>query len=427
MKFEATRHFAGALDRNDPLATMREQFEYPRGRDGSPCIYFCGNSLGLQPKRARAMLQEELDAWRDHAVEGHVRGLRPWVPYHELLTNMTAELVGALPIEVVTMNTLTVNLHLMMVSFYRPSAQRYKLLIEKPAFPSDRYAAESQVRFHGLDPADALVEIAPRPGESLIRLEDIEAILAREGPRIALVLLPGVQYYTGQAFDMAAIARLARAQGCRVGFDLAHAVGNLPLALHDWGPDFAVWCNYKYLNAGPGAVAGCFVHERHARDDSLPRFAGWWGQDKATRFHMGPDFRPIPGAEGWQLSNPPILALAPVLASLQLFHQAGMRALRQKSERLTAYLEYLLETRLPGQVQSLTSREPAARGCQLSIRVSRQHAARRALFQALGESGVVCDWREPDVIRLAPAPMYNTFTEVFDCVDILQRLLDGQA
>lgn len=427
MKFEATREFAANLDRQDPLAAMREQFEYPRGQDGSPCIYFCGNSLGLQPKRARAMLQEELDAWRDHAVEGHFRGKRPWMPYHELLTGLTADLVGALPIEVVNMNTLTVNLHLMMVSFYRPSEERYKLLIEKPAFPSDRYAAESQARFHGLDPADALVEIAPRPGESVIRQEDIEAVLAREGPRIALVLLPGVQYYSGQVFDMAAITRLARAQGCRVGFDLAHAVGNLPLALHDWGPDFAVWCNYKYLNAGPGAVAGCFVHERHARDDSLPRFAGWWGQDKATRFQMGPDFHPIPGAEGWQLSNPPILALAPVLASLQLLRLAGMPALREKSERLTAYLEFLLETRVAGQVQILTPREPAARGCQLSIRVSQQRMAGRELFQALARAGVVCDWREPDVIRLAPVPLYNRYSEVFDCVDILQHLLDGQA
>jgi len=427
MKFEATAEFAYQLDSADALSALRGQFEIPQGEAGEDCIYLCGNSLGLQPKRTRGMLEQELNAWRDHAVEGHFRGPRPWMSYHELLTELTAELVGANPIEVVNMNTLTVNLHLMMVSFYRPTADRYKLLIEKPAFPSDRYAAESQVRFHGLDPAQALLEISPRDGESLIRMEDIESLLAQQGEQIALVMLPGVQYYSGQAFDMAHITRLARARGCNIGFDLAHAAGNLPLALHDWEVDFAVWCSYKYLNAGPGSVAGCFVHERHARDARIPRFAGWWGQNKASRFQMGPHFDPIPGAEGWQLSNPPIFSLAPVLASLQIFREAGMPALREKSLRLTAYLEYLLDTCLAEQVEILTPRDPARRGCQLSIRVSQERLSGRALFEGLNQAGVVCDWREPDVIRLAPTPLYNRFLDVYRCVEILRQLMGQQA
>jgi len=422
--FSDTLAFAEEQDRADPLGRVRGEFEFPRTATGEECIYLCGNSLGLQPKRTRAMLEQELDAWRDHGVEGHFRGTRPWMPYHELLTGFTAALVGAKPIEVVNMNTLTVNLHLMMVSFYQPTSERYKLLIEKPAFPSDRYAAESQVRFHGLDPATALLEIAPRAGENLIRMEDIESVLSREGRQIALVMLPGVQYYSGQAFDMAGITQAAKAQGCSVGFDLAHAAGNMPLDLHDWGVDFAVWCSYKYLNAGPGAVAGCFVHERHAHNTRLPRFAGWWGQHKATRFQMGPNFDPTPGAEGWQLSNPPIFSLVPVLASLQIFHETGMPALRGKSTKLTGYLEYLLEKRLAGQVDILTPRDPAHRGCQLSIRVSQEKLGGRALYEGLNSAGVVCDWREPDVIRLAPTPLYNRFVDVHRCVEILGALLD---
>ncbi|HUO81751.1 MAG TPA: kynureninase, partial [Gammaproteobacteria bacterium] len=334
-----------------------------------------------------------------------------------------AALVGAEPLEVVHMNTLTVNLHLLMVSFYRPDPGRYRILIEKPAFPSDRYAAESQVRFHGFDPAEALIEIGPRDGEHYIRDDDIIELIEREGRSIALVLLPGVQYYSGQLFDLLAIARTARAQGCVVGLDLAHAAGNVPLRLHDWNVDFAAWCNYKYLNAGPGAVAACFVHARHARRFDLPRFAGWWGHDKATRFQMGPEFSPMAGAEGWQISNPPILSLAPLIASLEIFQRAGLDALREKSRALTGFLEYLLRARLAERVDILTPRDPASRGCQLSLRCR----GGRSLHGALEHNGIVGDWREPDVIRVAPVPSYNTFGEVFRFVETLGRLVSPHA
>jgi len=412
--------YARRQDAGDPLAIYREEFHIPPGADGD-CIYLCGNSLGLQPREVQQLMDEELEAWRELGVEGHFRAVRPWMAYHEQLAHPLAALVGAQAEEVVAMNTLTVNLHLMMVSFYRPTKDRFRLLIEKPAFPSDRYAAESQVRFHGFDPDEALVELTPRDGETGIEDEAIAACIEQYGDSIALVMLPGVQYYSGQLFDIGRITALARAKGCAVGWDLAHAVGNVPLALHDWDADFAVWCSYKYLNAGPGAVAGCFVHERHGRAFDLPRFAGWWGHDKATRFEMGPEFVPMHGAEGWQLSNPPIFSLTPLIASLSLFEDAGMDRLRQKSIALTGYLEAMLDELLPDQVRILTPREPTQRGCQLSLSLAGGREHGRAVFEAISDAGVIADWREPDVIRIAPVPLYNTFEDVWRFVDILRR------
>lgn len=412
--------YARRQDAGDPLAIYREEFHIPPGADGDR-IYLCGNSLGLQPREVQQLMDEELEAWRELGVEGHFRAARPWMAYHEQLAHPLAALVGAQAEEVVAMNTLTVNLHLMMVSFYRPTKDRFRLLIEKPAFPSDRYAAESQVRFHGFDPDEALVELTPRDGETGIEDEAIAACIEQYGDSIALVMLPGVQYYSGQLFDIGRITALARAKGCAVGWDLAHAVGNVPLALHDWDADFAVWCSYKYLNAGPGAVAGCFVHERHGRAFDLPRFAGWWGHDKATRFEMGPEFVPMHGAEGWQLSNPPIFSLTPLIASLSLFEDAGMDRLRQKSIALTGYLEAMLDELLPDQVRILTPREPTQRGCQLSLSLAGGREHGRAVFEAISDAGVIADWREPDVIRIAPVPLYNTFEDVWRFVDILRR------
>lgn len=412
--------YAAEQDRADELAGFRERFLIPKRDNLNEEIYLCGNSLGLQPTTAREFIDQELREWELLGVRGHFAARRPWMPYHEFLTEKTAELVGALPSEVVNMNTLTTNLHLMMVSFYRPTAKRYKLLIEKGAFPSDRYATESQVRFHGYDPDDALLEIGPREGETVIRDEDLYALIESQGDEIALIMLPGVQYYSGQVFDMQEITRLGHRKGCEVGFDLAHATGNIVMQLHDWNVDFAVWCNYKYMNAGPGAVAGCFVHENHHREE-LPRFAGWWGHDKQTRFRMGPDFRPIPSVEGWQLSNPPILALAPILASLEIFHEAGMQRLRAKSERLTGYLEHLLRERLPDNVEIITPSEPSRRGCQLSLRVKTRDG--RKVFETLENGGVTCDWREPDVIRVAPVPLYNSFVDVSRFVQELEGAL----
>ncbi len=423
MTFEAGLDFARAEDAADPLASFRDRFAIPQRPDGTDLIYLCGNSLGLQPKAAVSLVREELEVWGAMAVGAHFGAERPWVSYQERLAPATAALVGADPGEVVTMNTLTVNLHLMMVSFYRPTPARHQVLIERPAFPSDRYAVESQIRFHGFDPAESLIEVGPREGESTIRMEDLEARIQAEGSAIALLLLPGVNYYNGQVFDMAALARLGHAQGCQVGFDLAHAVGNIPLRLHDWDADFAVWCTYKYLNGGPGSVAGCFVHARHRDWADQPRLAGWWGHDKATRFQMGPDFVPIPGAEGWQVSNAPILSLAPVLASLGLFEEAGMAALRAKSVRLTSYLAYLVHAALGDRVEILTPSESAQRGCQLSLRVRGARAGQRGVFEALEAHGVVCDWREPDVIRVAPVPLYNRFEDVFEFVGVLTRAL----
>jgi kynureninase len=409
-QYEATKGFAAAMTARDPLARYREQFHIPRAADGSEWVYLCGHSLGLQPKRAAEHVAQEMKDWAELAVEGHFRGKHPWLGYHRLLTEQTARLVGAEPVEVVVMNSLTVNLHLMMVSFYRPTRERHKIVVERGAFPSDQYAIQSQIRFHGYDPAEALIELRPRGGETALRDADIVERIEREGEAIALVLLGGVNYSTGQAFDMAGTTRAAHAKGCAAGFDLAHAAGNLPLRLHEWGADFAVWCSYKYLNGGPGCVGGCFVHERHARAGELPRFAGWWGHDEATRFQMGPVFDAMPGAEGWQLSNAPVLSMAALRASMEVFDEAGMEALRRKSVSLTGYLEFLLEERRSPMFSILTPREAERRGAQLSIRVPQNG---RAVVERLAREGVICDWREPDILRVAPAPIYNSYTDVY--------------
>jgi kynureninase len=422
MRYTLDRAQAETLDRADPLASYRQRFHVPQ-QDGKDEIYLCGNSLGLQPQDTQRHVLEELEDWQRFGVKGHFDGRRPWMPYHEQFAERTARVVGAKPVEVVNMNSLTVNLHLMMTSFYRPTRERHKLLIERGAFPSDRYAVESQVRLHGFDPDESLIELTSRAGEPYIPVAEIEALLAADGDAIALVLLPGVQYYSGQAFDMKRITAAAHKAGCKVGFDLAHAVGNLPLQLHDSGMDFAVWCNYKYMNSGPGAVAGCFVHERHAKAFDLPRLAGWWGHDKSTRFRMGAEFVPMTGAEGWQLSNPPVLGLAPLLASLELFDAAGMPALREKSLKLTGYLEYLLKEKLADHIHILTTSDPTQRGCQLSLRLHKGRDAARQVFEELEAAGVTADWREPDVIRVAPVPLYNTYMDVFRFVETLEGLV----
>ncbi|MFC4727622.1 kynureninase [Coralloluteibacterium thermophilus] len=419
-----TEAHARALDAADPLARFRDAFHMPV-HAGGEATYFCGNSLGLQPRATRAAVNAELDYWGELAVEGHFKGRLPWMDYHHAVRDALATLVGAHPDEVIAMNTLTVNLHLMMVSFYRPTAARPAILMEAGAFPSDRHAVESQIRFHGFDPRTDLIEVEPDLPGGLFSDEAIAAAIAEHGPRLALVLWPGIQYRTGQAFDLAEVARLGRAQGAAVGFDLAHAVGNLPLALHDSGADFAVWCHYKYLNSGPGALGGAFVHERHARA-VLPRFAGWWGHEKATRFEMRPDFVPTPGADGWQLSNPPILALAPLRASLDLFAEAGLPALREKSLKLTGYLEALIDARIGDVLEIVTPRDTARRGAQLSLRVREGRAAGRALFDHLVERGFIGDWREPDVIRISPAPLYNRFLDVQRLVAAIETWRDAR-
>ena len=410
------RTHAIALDAADPLRGFRQEFLIPRHKHTEQ-VYFCGNSLGLQPKGARKAVEQVLDKWAHEAVEGHFRGQGQWMTYHEQVREPLARVVGALPSEVVAMNTLTANLHFMMVSFYRPTPERPAILIEAGAFPSDRHAVESQIRFHGFDPATDLIELEPDEAEGTISMAALEAAIATHGHRLALVLWPGIQYRTGQAFDLAEVARLAHAAGAVAGFDLAHAVGNLPLALHDADADFAVWCHYKYLNAGPGAVAGAFVHARHAHTDR-PRFAGWWGHEKQTRFLMAPQFTPTPGAEGWQLSNPPVLAMAPLLASLALVDRAGgMAALRAKSEQLTGFLEDLIEARVLDTLEIITPAEPERRGCQLSLRVAGGRERGRELFDYLVSVGVLGDWREPDVIRISPVPLYNSFKDVYRFVE----------
>ena len=421
---------AAALDAADPLRALREEFHVPRHGDGEQA-YFVGNSLGLQPKSARAHVEDVLDKWAEEAVEAHFTGTTQWMPYHALLREPLARVVGAEPPEVVAMNSLTANLHFMLVSFYRPTRERPAILMEAGAFPSDRYALESQVRFHGFDPATDLIELEPDQPEGTFSMEAIARAIEEHGPRLALVLWPGVQYRSGQAFDVAEITRLGHAAGAVVGFDLAHAAGNLPLRLHDDGPDFAVWCHYKYLNAGPGAVGGCFVHARHARTDR-PRFAGWWGHDEATRFQMRPRFEPTPGADGWQQSNPPILGLAPLRGSLELFDRVGMDALRAKSRSLTGYLETLIDQRLSDTLRIATPRDPSQRGAQLSLRVLegrglRGREAGRSLFESLSAQGVLGDWREPDVIRISPAPMYNSHADVLRFVRATEAWREGRA
>jgi kynureninase len=408
--FEDGEDFAIAMDARDPLAHFRDRFLFPKTRDGEDTIYLCGHSLGLQPKTVRSYLDQELRDWADLGVEGHFHAQNPWMPYHRLLAGQTAALVGAQPTEVVVMNSLTVNLHLMMTSFYRPTRDRHKIVVERGSFPSDQYAVKSQIAFHGFEPALSLLELAPREGESCLRDEDIESLIDREGDSIALILLGGVNYGTGQAFDIAGITKAGQRKGCAVGFDLAHAAGNIPLRLHDWGPDFAVWCSYKYLNGGPGCVAGCFVHDRHARAWELPRFAGWWGHEEKDRFQMGPDFHAMAGAEGWQLSNPPILALAALRASMEIFSDAGMERLRAKSVLLTAYMEFLFRRQASHRFSIITPSEPDRRGAQLSIRLPEEG---RRLCDRLASVGVIADWREPDTFRVAAAPLYNSFQDVY--------------
>jgi kynureninase len=419
-EFSSESDCAASLDAADELTGFRQAFELPRQNDRT-LTYLCGHSLGPLPREARRLLDAELERWSEFAVEGHFAP-EGWLRYHERFAAPLARLTGSEPEEIVAMNTLTVNLHLMLVSFFAPTAERYKILIERDAFPSDRFAVESHLRWHDLDPAAALVEIAPEPGAWTLDLGRLEEVLAREGERIALLLLPGVQYLSGQALDVGALAALAHRYGCRIGFDLAHAIGNVPLALHEAGADFAVWCSYKYLNAGPGAVGGCYVHARWFEAE-LPRFQGWWGTREARRFDSAAAFSPVPGAGAWQLSNPPILSLTPLGASLAIFDEAGLASLRAKSMRLTSYLEYLIRSRLGDRARILTPRAPQARGCQLSLRleVERETAAR--VPERLRAAGVVADWREPAVLRLAPAPLYNTFGEVYDAVRALEQAL----
>ncbi|GAA4290224.1 kynureninase [Aestuariibaculum suncheonense] len=413
--------FAKTLDQNDVLAPYRNQFHIPKDNKGNDLIYLCGNSLGLQPKITKSYVNQELEDWANLGVEGHTEARHPWLPYHEFLTESMANVVGAKPIEVVVMNTLTANLHFMMVSFYQPTPERYKILIEADAFPSDKYAVESQLRHHGFDDKDGIILWKAREGEELLRYEDLEAILEKHGDEIALIMVGGVNYYTGQCFDLQRITKLGHQHGCMVGFDCAHGAGNVQLNLHDSGADFAVWCTYKYLNSGPGSLAGAFVHERHAYNKSLNRFTGWWSHNKQTRFNMRDEFDQLPGAEGWQLSNPPILSMAAIRASLDLFNEVGIEKLTEKSKKLTGYFEFLINELNNQHIKIITPKNSKERGCQLSIQVKN---ADRTLHNKLTEAGIICDWREPDVIRCAPTPFYNSFEDVYRMVEILKSILN---
>ena len=416
MSYKNTQEFSLQLDEKDELKRYRNEFHIPLQKNGQEHIYLCGNSLGLQAKRTKAFINQELEDWATFGVEGHFHAKNPWLPYHEFLAESYAKIVGAKQSEVVAMNTLTVNLHLMLVSFYRPTKNRHKIIIEADAFPSDIYAVESQIKYHGLSPDTSLIKLKPRVGESAIRTEDIEEIIRSQGDDIALIMLGGVNYYTGQVFDFERITKLAQAKAINVGFDLAHGAGNVKLELHNWGVDFAIWCSYKYLNSGPGSVAGAFVHEKHHNSD-LPRFAGWWGHNKESRFKMPDEFNPIKSVEGWQLSNPPILSLAAIRASLSIFDEVGMEKLVSKSKKLTDYLVFLLNTIETDRIEIITPKE---RGCQISIRVKN---GSKELFDKITAKGVVADWREPDVIRVAPVPLYNSFSDVFNFYNILKSVI----
>lgn len=420
MEYLNTEDFAQKMDSADPLKTYRDKFYFPKHTTGEEAIYLCGNSLGLQPKSARTHIEYVLDDWRDLGVKGHFEGANPFATYHESLGEQMAKIVGGRKEEVVAMNSLTVNLHLMMVSFYRPEQGRYKILIEKNAFPSDQYAVKSQLEFHGYDPKDGLIELEPREGEDTLRTEDILDLIKNKGQEISLIMIGGLNYYTGQAYDMERITQVGHDMGCMVGFDLAHGAGNLNLSLHDWDVDFAVWCTYKYMNSGPGGIAGCFVNERHLKRKDLARFAGWWGHDKATRFMMDDTFVPIEGAEGWQMSNETVLSMAALKASLEIFEEVGMKAIVRKSRLLTRYLEFLIDELKSDRIQIITPKQTDARGAQLSIRVIQSD---KSLFMAISDKGVIADWREPDVIRIAPAPLYNNFSDVFKFVQILKETL----
>ncbi len=422
MQFENSKSFAEALDQEDPLASYRNEFHFPQ-HAGNPVTYFCGNSLGLQPKKTREYILKELDHWEKEGVEGHFRGDHPWMYYHKFLSAQNARLVGAKESEVVVMNTLTTNLHLLMVSFYRPSKSRYKIIMEGGAFPSDQYGMESQVKFHGFEPEDAIIEAHPREGEHYLRTEDIIALIKKHGDEVALVMFGGVNYYTGQFFDLESITKVGHEVGAQVGFDLAHAAGNVVLELHEWNVDFAVWCSYKYLNAGPGGPSGAFVHERHGNNPELPRFAGWWGHNEEERFKMEKGFIPMQGAEGWQLSNAQIFSFAAYRASLELHDKVGMKALRKKADQLTAYLEFVVEAaNRPGlDLNIITPKDKKNRGSQLSILTG---ANGKALFDHLASRGFICDWREPNVIRLAPVPLYNSYQDVWKFGEALNSFMD---
>ncbi len=420
MTYNNSLAFAKEQDEKDPLRSFRDRFHIPMQANGESYVYLCGNSLGLQPKATRAAIEQELVDWENYGVEGHFHAKNPWMPYHEFLTASMAKVVGAKPIEVVVMNTLSVNLHLMMVSFYQPTKSRFKILIEADAFPSDRYAVESQIKFHGYDPKESLLELKARPGEVCVRMEDIEKIIEEQGEEIALIMIGNTNYYTGQFFDMKHIAQLGHAKGCKVGFDCAHGAGNVNLDLHNSGVDFAVWCSYKYINSGPGSLGGCFVHERHAHDKDLPRFTGWWGHNKETRFGMRDGFDPIPGVEAWQLSNPPILSMAAIKASLEVFMEAGMDRLFEKSKEMTGYLEYLIDDIQDERIAIITPRDPKQRGCQLSVQVK---SANKELFDKITAAGVIADWREPDVIRIAPVPLYNSYEDCYRFATLLKQEL----
>ena len=413
--------YAKEQDQNDSLAHYRTQFHIPKDQDGNDWLYFTGNSLGLQPKNTQKYIQQELNDWANLGVEGHFEAKNPWMPYHEFLTDSMATIVGAKPIEVVVMNTLTTNLHLLMVSFYQPTKTKYKIVIESDAFPSDRYAVQTQLEFHGFNANEGLIEWKPRKGEDLLHIEDLEKILEEQGDEIALLLIGGVNYYTGQYLDIAKIAALGHAKNCMVGIDLAHGVGNIKPDLHDSGVDFAAWCTYKYLNSGPGSLGGLFVHEKHAHNKDLKRFAGWWSHNKSTRFNMRQPLDIIPGAEGWQLSNPPILSMAAIKASLDLFNEVGMDALREKSKKLTGYFEFLIEELNNPKIKIITPKNPKERGCQLSIQVI---DADKSLHEKLTEAHIITDWREPDVVRCAPVPFYNTFQDVYHMVERLKTILN---
>ena len=414
MTFENSRSFAKTLDQDDPLGSYREKFHYPKNENKENVIYFSGNSLGIQPKSVRKYVEKELYVWEREGLLGqHSR----WHNFHERLIENTARLVGARPSEVVVMNALTVNIHLLMVSFYQPNKTRNKIIIEQGTFPSDQYAIESQIKFHGFDPQDTLIELRPRESETTLRTKDILAVVRKVNEELATVILGSVNYYTGQAFDMQSITKAGHEAGAYVGFDLAHGAGNLEMNLHDWNVDFAAWCSYKYLCAGPGAPAGIFIHKTH-HDWAGPRLTGWWGHNKNTRFEMGPEFNPIQTAEGWQISNAPVMGMAPLLAAMEIFDEAGMTAIRLKSEKLTGFLEHLIAVNLPA-VSIITPTNPIERGCQLSLVVP----GGENTFEKISKKGVVCDWRKPDVIRVAPHPLFNRYTEVYDFVNLLEQSL----
>jgi len=420
MTYQNSLDFAKQLDQEDPISYLRNEFHIPRDKNGKEWLYFTGNSLGLQPKITSKYIEQELDDWANFGVEGHFEAKNPWLSYHELLTDTMAKVVGAKPVEVVVMNTLTTNLHLLMVSFYQPSKTKYKIIIESDSFPSDRYAVQSQLSFHGFDPEEALIEWKPKEGKELLDLEDLKSILDSQGDEVALLLIGGVNYYTGQYLDIKKIAELGHAKKCMVGIDLAHGAGNIQLNLHDSSIDFAAWCTYKYLNSGPGSLSGLFVHEKHAQRKDLPRFAGWWNHNKETRFNMRQPFDVMSGAEGWQLSNPPILSMAAIKASLDIFEKVGMDALVKKSKKLTGFFEYLVNEIASDTIKIITPTNPNERGCQLSLQVKN---ADKNLHKKLTENNIITDWREPDVIRCAPVPMYTSFEDVYHMVTILESLL----